>query len=184
MVTGLGKQKVILGFPWFEEMNPEINWKKGTLTWRKENRTPVTITEVLDEEEYLNQTQNSYSENNEESLDLSVIDVNGKFTPVWINTKTNLAMDMAIKNNLKKKELLVLQFFPYTCWTHLFFLDDNSTLAATCADGSVFISALLLTWLLLWSFQEHEVAYYFSFIFHFCFISIGHVSTLIFSYMH
>ena len=25
MVTGLGKQKVILGFPWFEEMNPEIN---------------------------------------------------------------------------------------------------------------------------------------------------------------
>ena len=25
LVMGLGKQKVILGFPWFKEMNPEIN---------------------------------------------------------------------------------------------------------------------------------------------------------------
>ena len=50
MVTGLGKQKVILGFPWFEEMNPEINWEKATLTWRKEIRTPATIAEILDEE--------------------------------------------------------------------------------------------------------------------------------------
>ena len=112
MVTGLGKQKVILGFPWFEEMNPEINWKEGTLTWRKENRTPTTIAEVLDEEEYLNQTQNPFSENDEESLELLVIDVNGKFTPVWINAKTNLAMDMAMENNLKKKELSVTEMVP------------------------------------------------------------------------
>ena len=112
MVTGLGKQKVILGFPWFEEMNPEINWKEGTLAWRKENRTPATITEVLDEEEYLNRTQNPSSENDEESLDLSVINVNSKFAPVWINAKTNLAMDMAIKNNLKKKELSVTEMVP------------------------------------------------------------------------
>ena len=112
MVTGLGKQKVILGFPWFEEMNLEINWKKGTFTWRKENRTPTTIAEVLDEEEYLNQTQNPSSEDDEESLDLLVIDVNGKFAPVWINTKTNLAMDMAMENNLKEKELSVTEIVP------------------------------------------------------------------------
>ena len=87
LVTGLGKQKVILGFPWFKEINPEINWKERTLTWWKENRTPTTIAEVLDEEEYLNQTQNPFSENDEESLDLSVIDVNSKFTPIWINAK-------------------------------------------------------------------------------------------------
>ena len=112
MVTGLGKQKVILGFPWFKEMNPEINWKEGTLTWRKENRTPATIAEVLYEEEYLNQTQNPSSEDDEESLDLLVLDVNGKFAPVWINTKTNLAMDMAIEDNLKKKELSVTEMVP------------------------------------------------------------------------
>ena len=93
-------------------MNPEINWKEGTLTWQKENRTPDTIAEVLGEEEYLNQTQNPYSENDEESLDLSVIDINGKFAPVWINAKTNLAMDMAMENNLKKKELSVTEMVP------------------------------------------------------------------------
>ena len=112
MVTGLGKQKVILGFPWFEEMNPEINWKKGTLNWQMKNRMPTTLTEVLDEEEYLNRTQNPSDENDEESLNLSVINVNGKFTPIWINAKTNLAMEMAIENNLKKKELSVTEMVP------------------------------------------------------------------------
>ena len=66
MVTGLGKQKIILGFPWFKEMNPEINWEKGTLNWTKEKRTPASITEVLDEEEYLNKTQNPSDENDEQ----------------------------------------------------------------------------------------------------------------------
>ena len=32
LVTGLGRQKIILGFPWFEEQNLEINWKTWTKT--------------------------------------------------------------------------------------------------------------------------------------------------------
>jgi len=32
MITGLGKQKIILGFPWLQEENPEIYWKFATLT--------------------------------------------------------------------------------------------------------------------------------------------------------
>ena len=90
LVTGLGYQKIILGFPWFEEQNPEINWETGTLTWRKENRTLAISIEVLDEEEYLNRTQNTLDED-EESI-ISFMDVNGKFKPVWINVKTNLAV--------------------------------------------------------------------------------------------
>ena len=35
LVTGLGKQKIILGFPWLHEYNPEINWKTGDFTWQK-----------------------------------------------------------------------------------------------------------------------------------------------------
>ena len=35
LVTGLGKQKIILGFPWLHEYNLEINWKTGDFTWRK-----------------------------------------------------------------------------------------------------------------------------------------------------
>jgi hypothetical protein len=34
-VTGLGKQKIILGFPWFKTENLDIDWDKGTLTWRE-----------------------------------------------------------------------------------------------------------------------------------------------------
>ena len=29
MVTGLGKEQVILGFPWLTNHNPDINWKTG-----------------------------------------------------------------------------------------------------------------------------------------------------------
>ena len=130
MVTGLGHQKIILGFPWFKEQNPEINWETGTLTWqkeingqingaalsasaenqRKENRTLATSTEVLDEEEYLNRTQNILDED-EESV-ISFMNVNGNFKPVWNNAKTNLAMDMAIKNNLKKQEKSIEEMVP------------------------------------------------------------------------
>ena len=34
LLTGLGKQRIILGFPWLNRHNPEINWKTGELNWR------------------------------------------------------------------------------------------------------------------------------------------------------
>ena len=93
-------------------MNLEKNWKKGTLNWRtkeKEIRTPATLIDILDEEEYLNRTQNILDES-EESLNVSFINVNGKIEPVWINAKTNLAMDMAIE--AKKEKLSVKEMVP------------------------------------------------------------------------
>jgi hypothetical protein len=33
-VTGLGKQKIILEFPWLYKHNLIINWKKGEITWK------------------------------------------------------------------------------------------------------------------------------------------------------
>jgi hypothetical protein len=32
-LTGLGKQKIILGFPWLQEQNPIINWRTGEFCW-------------------------------------------------------------------------------------------------------------------------------------------------------
>ena len=37
LITGLGKQRIILGFPWLNEHNPDINWKTGEFTWRMNN---------------------------------------------------------------------------------------------------------------------------------------------------
>ena len=34
MVTGLGKHRIILEFPWLKKMNPIIDWQKETLEWR------------------------------------------------------------------------------------------------------------------------------------------------------
>ena len=34
LVTGLGKQKVLLGFPWLQKNNPLINWQTSTFQWR------------------------------------------------------------------------------------------------------------------------------------------------------
>jgi hypothetical protein len=33
-VTGLGKQKIILGFPWLHKYNPIVDWKKGEITFK------------------------------------------------------------------------------------------------------------------------------------------------------
>jgi len=33
-MTGLGKQRIILSFPWLNKHNPEINWQTGELNWR------------------------------------------------------------------------------------------------------------------------------------------------------
>jgi len=43
-VTRLGKQKIILGFPWLNEHNPKINWKTGEFLWRNsENKKPRSM---------------------------------------------------------------------------------------------------------------------------------------------
>ena len=73
--------------------------------------TPVTWTEVLDKEEYLNRTQNILDKS-EESPAVSFINVNSKIEPIWINAKTNLAMDMAIEANKKKEKLSVKEMVP------------------------------------------------------------------------
>ena len=34
LVTGLGGQRIILGFPWLNKHNLDINWKTGEFKWR------------------------------------------------------------------------------------------------------------------------------------------------------
>ena len=100
LVTGLGKQKIILGFTWLKEMNPIIDWRKGTLEWRErksieQTRTveyyeylqnllkepilkkihtaqPTTIEDEEDQEKNLNRTQNPL-ENDEIAVLISAI---------------------------------------------------------------------------------------------------------------
>ena len=37
-VTGLGKQKVILGFPWLQDENPTVDLKSGEIQWKEQEQ--------------------------------------------------------------------------------------------------------------------------------------------------
>src|SRR5271170_7961502 len=54
-LTGLGKQTVILGFPWLKKHNPLVNWQTGHIDWRKDEKDtqagPKTTEEDIKEEE-------------------------------------------------------------------------------------------------------------------------------------
>src|SRR6266567_1015557 len=44
LVAGIGKVSLILGFPWLQTWNPDVDWQKGTLRWRHgspHGRTPI-----------------------------------------------------------------------------------------------------------------------------------------------
>ena len=41
LVTGLGNQRIILGFPWLNECNPDINWRTREFRWR--NLRPLKV---------------------------------------------------------------------------------------------------------------------------------------------
>jgi hypothetical protein len=38
LITGLGKESIILGLPWLHEVNPVIDWKEGMLRFQEEVR--------------------------------------------------------------------------------------------------------------------------------------------------
>src|ERR1700735_1860183 len=46
-ITGLGKQKMILGLPWLKRHNPLVDWTKGTLTWRTDKPKQFSIKKML-----------------------------------------------------------------------------------------------------------------------------------------
>ena len=111
-MTGLGKQKIILGFPWLNKHNLIIDWKKGEIKWQplkidwrglleKGRRIRIErqlkVEEIVDEEETRNHTKNLIEE------DKNTILIELLEETAWIN-KTNVATELAIKENDKKEE--------------------------------------------------------------------------------
>jgi Reverse transcriptase (RNA-dependent DNA polymerase) len=119
-VTGLGKQKIILGFPWLHKYNPIIDWKKGEITfkpfqidWRhlmekgkqiRQEQQPK-IEEVVDKEEPGNRTILPLKKN-KLGVYIELLE-----TDVWIH-KINIAMELAIEENSKKQDKTDEQLVP------------------------------------------------------------------------
>ena len=115
LVTGLGKHRINLGFPWLKKMNPIIDWQKGTLEWRlpelekalpeKETqlRTTTTNTEEEDKEAHLNSTQTHLDE---DELSLIISSITGDTDDSeWIRSKSTMATKIQAEINQQKKFL-------------------------------------------------------------------------------
>jgi hypothetical protein len=132
LVTGLGKQKVILGYPWFKQTNPDINWKECALAWQTEQdeRKPTpkpTIENEIDPEDWENHTVNLIEELDDEQIGNAVLlsYIEEAKSKVWINARTGIAMELAIKENKKKADLLVEILIPEDLHNFLDVFNDN-----------------------------------------------------------
>ena len=132
LATGLGKQRIILGYSWFKQNNPEINWKKCTLTWQTEqdNRKPtpkLTIENEIDPEDWKNHTVNTIEEMDDEQIRNTVLVsyIEELKSQAWINAKTGIAMELAIKENKKRAELSVEEMVPEDLHDFLDIFDNN-----------------------------------------------------------
>jgi Retroviral aspartyl protease len=119
-VTGLGKQRIILGCPWLHKYNPIIDWKRKEITFKpfqinwkcfiekgkqiRQEQQPK-IEEVVDEEETKNQMTLSLKEN-KMGVYIKLLE-----TDVWIH-KTNIATELAIEENSKKTDKMDEQLVP------------------------------------------------------------------------
>jgi hypothetical protein len=119
-VTGPGKQRIILGFPWLHKYNPIIDWKKGEITfkpfridWRRlmekgkqiQQEQQPNIEKVVDDEETKNWTTLPLEEN-KMRVYIKLLEID-----VWIN-KTNIATELAIEENSKKTDKTDEQLVP------------------------------------------------------------------------
>ena len=49
LMTVLGMQQIILGYPWLERTNPKINWKKKNFLWWEEDKDQPNIYALIQE---------------------------------------------------------------------------------------------------------------------------------------
>ena len=114
-ITGLGKQKIILGFTWLKEMNPDINWQTGKMKWQPMlgnedcadlpvntpeqgseewvkphigNETSTHfIEEIKDEEEWKNSSTNSFSDIEDfNEITIRYIGTDDSLSDIWNST--------------------------------------------------------------------------------------------------
>jgi hypothetical protein len=118
LATGLGKQKIILGYPWFKQTNLDINWKECTLTWwtKQDKRKPTpetTIENKIDPEDWNNHTANLIEELDDEKIGNAVLlsYIEEAKSKAWINAKTGIAMELEIEENKKKADLPVKNWY-------------------------------------------------------------------------
>ena len=107
--TRLGKQRIILGLPWFRENNPIIDWETGHVSWRIKNQEIQKIQMKKIKEKKVEQ------ENQEEELDLLLRYINSELLenePEWIRTKITASQNLALQHKKPKQDRTVEEIVP------------------------------------------------------------------------
>ena len=154
LITRLGRQKIILGFPWLREQNPDINWQTGEFKWRNQTfqvlkghrlspmqlakalvwkqlgygkpKTRTITTEETDEQEYLNHTQNPLLQMELVMLIMTILgDASSEH---WINAKTTTATMIQAEINQQKEDLPLTKQIPKEYHQYLDVFDENKFL--------------------------------------------------------
>jgi len=123
LISGLGKQQLIFGFPWLERENPTINWKRGSLEWKrppmkfkfrgKSASLPEVIEQTLSDEP-------AEEEEDDKSLLISFISDPEAPSEILINAKATTATSIAQQE--KKTVIPLEELVPkeYHLYLHLF----------------------------------------------------------------
>ena len=150
LITGLGKQQMILGFPWLREQNPDINWQTGEFKWRtktfqvtaKHGLTPMqlakalvrkqlgykmpkpgtAIMEEMDKQENLNHTQNPLPETELATLLTTIL--GNTSSDLWINAKIPTATAIQAEINQQKEDLPLTDQIPKEYHQYLDVFDE------------------------------------------------------------
>jgi hypothetical protein len=85
LIARLGKEDIILGFPWLQMEAPVIDWEQGTLQWKKD-----LLGKEADEEK---EKKEIAEEMEKESK------------PIWIQAKTTASQQIAQKYEEEKEKV-------------------------------------------------------------------------------
>ena len=150
LVTGLGKQQMILGFPWLREQNSDINWQMGEFKWQprtfqvtakhglmpmqlakalvrkqlgyKMPKLGTTIMKEMNKQESLNHTQNPLPETELAALLTTIL--GNTSSDIWINAKTTTATEIQAKINQQKEDLPLTDQIPREYHQYLDVFDE------------------------------------------------------------
>ena len=115
LVTGLEWKQVILGYPWLVALNPDIDWRKGTLQWRNNQPESSKKAQFVANIYALLFDQETKTEDIKED-DLVISYLQGEATDttneVWAKSKMTCSIALAQKEEAKKPKQKVKDLVP------------------------------------------------------------------------
>ena len=113
LITRLGKQKMLLGFPWLQKYNPVIDWQTGSFYWwhipqkfdfRKKIESPLAKLSSLkpstlegdNTKEWMTWTVNALGTDCQDALSSPLIKIEEQIMDegAWINPETNSVQEL------------------------------------------------------------------------------------------